>query len=149
VRANLRSYHLYVLTSSRSPDSLNLQGTKFVKYSKKLAKKNVSEVSKVKLVLNFLEKNSGRAFYFKEVTDALKDQNVKPSDVMTEVRKAERKCLVYVRGYKMHDKQIPFKEGYLLTWITPDTSREKAIEKAVEKTLTILEMIGCIQQVKE
>ena len=134
VRANLRSYHLYMLSSSRSSDSLSLHGTRFVKYNKKLAKKNVNEVSKAKLVLNFLENNSDKAFYSKEVVEALKDRNIKPSDVMTMVRKAERKGLVYVRGYKMHDKQTPFKEGYLLTWITPDKNREKAIEEAVEKT---------------
>jgi hypothetical protein len=134
IRANLRSYHLYLLAPSRNSNSLNLNGTKFIRYNKRLAKKNVNEVSKAQLVLNFLEENSDKAFYSKEIVDALKDRNVKPSDVMTVVRKAERKGLVYVRGYKMHDKQTPFKEGYLLTWITPDKNREKAIEQAVEKT---------------
>lgn len=134
MRTNLRSYHLYVLSSSRNSDSLELHGTRFVKYNKKLAKKNVNEVNKTKLVLNFLENNSDKAFYSKQIVEALKDRNIKPSDVMTVVRKAERKGMVYVRGYKMHDKQTPFKEGYLLTWITPGKNREKAIEVAVEKT---------------
>jgi len=134
VRANLRSYHLYVLPPSRNLDSLNLQGIRFIKYNKKLARKNVNEVSKARMVLNFLEANSDKAFYSKEVVEALKGGNIKPSDVMTAVRKAEKKGLIYVRGYKMHDKQTPFKEGYLLTWITFNRSREQAIEEAIQRT---------------
>lgn len=86
------------------------------------------------MILNFLETNSDKAFYSKEIVEALKDKRVKPPDVMTTVRKAEKKGLVYVRGYRMHDRQTPFKEGYLLTWIDPNKPREQAIEEAVQKT---------------
>lgn len=53
---------------------------------------------------------------------------------MSTVRRAERKGLVYVRGYRMHDRQTPFKEGYLLTWIDQEKPREEAIGEVVEST---------------
>lgn len=69
-------------------------------------------------------------FFSKEVAEALKDKGVRPSDVMGNIRRFERKGLVYVRGYRSHDGQMPFKEGYLLTWIDQDKPREKAIGEA-------------------
>ena len=45
---------------------------------------------------------------------------------------------VYVRGYKSDDRQTPFREGYLITWIDQDIPREKAIVDAVRRTETAL-----------
>jgi len=53
--------------------------------------------------------------------------------------KYERQGLVYVRGYRTHDRQTPFKEGYLLTWINANLPREDAIAQAVERTDRALE----------
>ena len=58
---------------------------------------------------------------------------------MSNVRRFEKKGMVYVRGYRMHDKQTPFKEGYLLTWIDISKSREQAIEEAIQKTSKVLD----------
>jgi len=81
-----------------------------------------------------LSKNSERAFYSTEIAEALKDHGIEQRDVMSTVRRAERKGLVYVRGYRMHDRQTPFKEGYLITWIDPGKPREQALEEAVQRT---------------
>lgn len=128
VSSHLRSYHLYVL-SSKAVDSLRIKGWVFVKYVAK-----GPEVSKAKLILNFLKDNSDRAFYSTEVFEALKDKGIRQTDIMPNLRRYERKRLVYVRGYRTHDEQTPFKEGYLVTWIDPGRLREQALEEAVQRT---------------
>ena len=132
-RSNLRSYYKYA-GNSRGLKSTFMYGRRFVEYDKDEFEKQKPIKSKASMVLNFLKSNSGKAFYSKDVVMALKDKGVVCSDVMTNVRKAERKGLVYVRGYRMHDRQTPFQEGYLLTWIDPNKPREEAIHGAVQKT---------------
>lgn len=136
-RSNLRSYHIYV-SNPKGVGGVSLQGIRFVKYDKHVFEKQKPAKSKANRVLDFLKSNSSQAFYSTEIVEALKDKGVKPSDIMTTVRKAEMKGLVYVRGYRMHDRQTPFKEGYLLTWIDSNKPREEAIEDAVQKTNNVL-----------
>ncbi|MGC8849250.1 MAG: hypothetical protein ACP5QI_02115 [Candidatus Bathyarchaeia archaeon] len=132
VRTNLRSYHLYV-KAQKGKGTLLIDGIRFVTFNEG---SNVEGpgVSKAKLILDFLANHGDRAFFSTEVAEALKDKGIKPSDIMSNVRRFERKGLVYVRGYRSHDRQTPFKEGYLLTWIDQDKPREKAIGEAVERT---------------
>jgi hypothetical protein len=73
------------------------------------------------------------------LVEALKDKGVKPGDIMSNVRRFERNGFVYVRGYRMHDKQTPFKDGYLLTWIGLGRPREQSIEEAIKKTNAVLD----------
>jgi hypothetical protein len=68
---------------------------------------------------------------------------------MSSVRRLEKKGMVYVRGYRMHDKQTPFKDGYLLTWIDIGKSREQAIEEAIKKTSTALDSMSSTNPVIE
>lgn len=53
---------------------------------------------------------------------------------MTNVRRLERKGLVYVRGYRTGYGETPFKEGFLITWLEPSKPREKSIEEAIQRT---------------
>lgn len=148
--SNQRQYHLY-MTKLASVSSANFQGQMFVTYSRKyLDKRGAVDVqSKAKLILDFIEKNHDRAFYAKELVDALKDKGVRPSDIMSNVRRFEKKGVVYVRGYRMHDKQTPFKEGYLLTWIESNKPREEAIEGAIKRTNLVLDSRGSTSPVIE
>jgi hypothetical protein len=138
--ANLRQYHLYMLRVGKTA-SVNHFGQMLVAYSKKYADKRGGSGGKSKsmIILEYIEKNRDRAFYSKELVEALKDNAIKPSDIMTNVRRFERNGTVYVRGYRMHDKQTPFKEGYLLTWIDSSKPREQAIEEAIAKTNAVLD----------
>jgi hypothetical protein len=90
--------------------------------------------SKANSILCFLKDNAKRAFFATEITKALASIGVKPSDVMSNVRRWEKKGLVLVRGYRQDDRQTPFKEGYLISWINPLVSREEAVKEAVERT---------------
>jgi len=99
IRSNLRSYHLYVLRPE-GVDSLRVKNLRFVKY-KKVEKRGES---KAQIILSFLKENCDRAFYSNELAEILKEKGVKPSDIMTNVRRFERKGLVYVRGYRTHDR---------------------------------------------
>jgi len=132
IRRNLRSYHLYV-KAQEGRSVLILDGMRFVGF-KKDKPSGEHQVSKARLILDFLVEHKDRAFFSKEVAEALKDKGVKLSDVMSNMRRFERKGLVYVRGYRSHDRQTPFKEGYLLTWIEQNKPRMEAISEAVERT---------------
>lgn len=131
---NTRAYYLYVLRPE-DVDSLQIGEHRFVKYAKKyLDVRGAREASKSKLILNFLRTRPDRAFYSTEVARAMGEKGVKVRDVMSTVRRYEQKGMVYVRGYRSDDRQTPFKEGYLLTWIDPKKPRERAIEEAIERT---------------
>jgi len=129
VSTHLRKYHSYILRP-KGLDSLHVQGLEFVRPIPSEGKR----VSKAKIILGYLKENSDKASYSKEVAEASKDKGVKPPDVMTQARRFERKGLVYVRGYRSHDNQSPFKEGYLLTWVDPSKPREQALDEAVQRT---------------
>jgi hypothetical protein len=136
IRKNTRGYHLYLYKPTRNSASIN--GTRFVKYDGKVKEKRNSKVNKSELIRNFLRKNHGKAFYSTEVAEALKDKGIQQRDVMSTVRRAEKKGLVYVRGYRTHDAQTPFREGYLITWIDSSKPREEALEEVVYRTETVL-----------
>jgi hypothetical protein len=57
---------------------------------------------------------------------------------MATIRRAEKKGLVYVRGYRTHNAQTPFKNGFVVTWVDSYKFREKVLEEAVERTNKIL-----------
>lgn len=131
VSAHLRKYHFYI-SKPKESDSLRIQGLNFVMYAQIQVKGG--SLSKANIILNFLKMNADKAFYSKEVAEALVDKEIKPRDVMTHARRFERKGLVYVRGYRTHDGQSPFKEGYLLTYVDPKNNREQALDEAVKRT---------------
>ena len=129
IKKNTRAYHLYIFAPGR--DSVGFQGVRFVKCEDRLEEPGES---KAELVRRFLENNNSHAFYATEVAEALKENGIEQRDVMSTVRRAEKQGLVYVRGYQTHDRQTPFKEGYLITWIDPSKPRKQALDEAVERT---------------
>lgn len=134
ISATTRPYHLYVL-KPEGVNSLRIDGREFVGYAKEhLDARGGGKISKAKRVVNFLRTHRDRAWFSREVADALKKGGVQVQDVMPNVRRFERRGLVYMRGYKMDDRQTLFKEGYLLTWIDQDKPREQAIEEAIQRT---------------
>jgi len=132
IKKNTRGYHLFLYRPIS--DSVAIRGLRFGKYREKQLDGEDSGKCKAELIRNFLKANSDRGFYSIEVAEALKDDGIEQRDIMSTVRRAESKGLVYVRGYRMHDRQTPFKEGYLLTWIDQEKPREEAIGEAVERT---------------
>jgi len=86
------------------------------------------QATKVRLILESLEKHRDRAFFSKDIANSLEDSGVRISNIMLSVRRFERQGFIYVRGYRMHDRQTPFKEGYLLTWLDPGCGRPQVSE---------------------
>lgn len=128
-----RPYHLYVIRPE-GVDSLLIDGREFVKYAEEyLDVRGGGKHSKAKFVLDFLKQHKDQAWFSKDVAKALKEKGVRAGDIMANVRRFEKRGLVYVRGYKMDERQTPFKEGYLITWIDPDKPREQAIDKAIQR----------------
>jgi hypothetical protein len=137
IRTNLRSYHLYIRSTKENRGDKGVGNTRFVFYQPSTV--NASSRSKASMVLEYLKEHADKAFFSKEIADTLKESGVRISDVMSNARRYERQGLVYVRGYRTHDRQTPFKEGYLLTWINTSLPREDAISEAVERTDRALE----------
>jgi len=127
-------YHMYLpMPSGR--DQMVVDGRRYVAFSEEhLDPRGGAGVSKAQRILDYLKENGGEAFFSVEVVDALSGHGVKPGDIMSNVRRYERRGLVYVRGYKGEDRETPFREGYLLAWLDPDLPREEAIADAVART---------------
>lgn len=134
VSTTTRSYHLYVL-KPEGMESLLIDGRKFVKYSKEyLDVRGGGKLSKAQRILGFLKSHENNAFFSTEIAEALKNYGVKVRDVMSNVRRFEQNGVVYVRGYKTDERQTPFKEGYLITWLDSSKPREEAIEDSIKRT---------------
>ena len=88
--------------------------------------------NKSQQIFKYLEENADSAYFSKDVFEALKDNGIKMRDVMSTVRRYDKQ--IYVRGYRSDDRQTPFREGYLLTWIDQTLPREQAIQEAIERT---------------
>ena len=130
---NLRSYHLYCISTGEKENVLS--GQRFVAFSRRyLDVRGGGGHSKSKAIRDFLVTNSSKAFYSIDIARELSDVGVKVRDVMGCVRRLEAAGSVLVRGYRTNERQTPFKEGYLITWIDSNKTREKAIEEAVERT---------------
>jgi len=111
-------------------------GSQFVGYEDRKKDGRSREVeSKASKILNFLKKNENEAFYSVDIVKALE---IKSRDVMPNVRRYEKKGLVFVRGYQSHDQRSPFKKGFILTWIDQDLPRDQAIKEAFERTNRVL-----------
>jgi|GEM_PF-5628009 len=87
VTRNLRKYHLYML-KPEDKDAVVFQGMRFVKFS---GRKKEEKPSKARIILEFLEKNKDKAFFSKEIAEALRDKGIKPPDVMSNVRRFEKR----------------------------------------------------------
>jgi hypothetical protein len=127
-RKNTRGYHQYLRSSKTS---ITLQGIKFVNYES--LKTNI-RVNKAEKIREYIQTSSDKAFYTIDVKDSLSEFDVKQPDVMNTVRRAEKKGLIYVRGYRTHDRPTPFTEGYIVTWLNQELTREQAIEEAIQRT---------------
>jgi len=134
-----RPYHLYVLAPG-GVDELFHEGLRLVGFKEEhLDPRGGGGASKAGRIRAFLEEHGDMAYYSKDVVEALEGYGVKPCDVMANVRRFERKRLVYVRGYKNAERQTPFTEGFLLTWIDGELPRDEAIRDAVHRTDRALE----------
>jgi DNA-binding MarR family transcriptional regulator len=104
----------------------------FVKYDERKKDGRSRDVeSKAYGILCYLRNNKEKAFYSNDIVKAL---GVKSCDIMANVRRFEKKGLVYVRGYQSHDHRSPFKKGFILTFIDQDLPRDKAVREAFERT---------------
>ena len=134
VSRNTRPYHVYVI-GPYNPNLTPPGNSEFVSFDRVyLDARGGGVKSKAKIILDFIEKNKNQAFFSKDIALQLATEGIKPCDIMANVRRFEKKGLVYVRGYRLQNKQTPFKEGFLITWVDPEASRESAVELAVERT---------------
>jgi hypothetical protein len=126
----VRAINYYVANDGREV------GAQYVAYGERKKDGRSREVeSKAGKILQFLASNSYKAFYSKDI---VKEIGVKSSDIMTNVRRFERKGLVFVRGYQSHDHRSPFSKGFILTYINQNSPRDQAVKEAFERTNSVL-----------
>jgi len=131
---NLRPFHLYALRPT-GVEHLDHNGTRLVTYSEAVSDARGGKGgSKAMRILNFLRSHGDEAYFSREIADSLKVYGVRVGDVMGNLRRYEQKGLVYIRGYRGHDRRSPFKEGFLITWIEEGFDREIALAKAIDRT---------------
>lgn len=131
---HIRPYHLY-LAKPKGVDEVKLGERRFVSFSEEyMDPRGGGGVSKTSRVFEFIKQNAGSAFYSSVIAERLVDHGVKPRDVMTNVRRWEARGLVYVRGYKGEERETPFREGYLVTFIEQEKPRNEAVSEAVVRT---------------
>jgi len=110
--------------------------SRFVQYDERKKDGRSREIeSKASRILDFLNKNKDEAFYSVDIKEKLE---VNSCDIMSNVRRFEKKGLVYVRGYQSHDQRSPFSKGFILTWIDQELPRDQAVKEAFERTSKIL-----------
>ncbi|MBI4258232.1 MAG: hypothetical protein HY619_04690 [Thaumarchaeota archaeon] len=131
--SHIRPYHLYIWKTGVS--SLFLDGLEYVPYSiQNLDPRGGGVLSKAKMILNFLKEHSDKAWFSREIVNALKDKGVKIADVMSAARRYAKKDMLYIRGYKTDRRQTPFQQGFLLTWLDKTKPWQQAIDGALVRT---------------
>jgi hypothetical protein len=130
---NTRSFYLYAIGNG-SEDNL-IDGLRFLSF---LQTPKMAKHDKAQLVLNFLRENANNAFYTSEIAGKLKDKGVTIFDIATNLRRYERKGMVYFRGYRSAEHETPFAAGYIVTYIDQNKQREVAIAEANERTELLL-----------
>ena len=134
VSLHTRPFHLYLLRPE-DREEVVLEELRYVVYSEEhLDPRGGGSVSKARRVLDFLRENGDGAFFSVDVAEALAEHGVLVRDVMANVRRYEKRGLVYVRGYKTDEVESPFRRGYLLTWLDGDLPRDEAIAGAIRRT---------------
>jgi DNA-binding MarR family transcriptional regulator len=126
---NTRAINYYVVNNGEV-------GGDFVRYcDRKKDGRSKGIESKSRRVLEFLRQNKDKAFYSVDIVKAL---GVNRCDVMSNMRRYEKKGLVFIRGYQSHDQRSPFKKGFILTWVDQDLPRDQAVKEAFERTNKVL-----------
>jgi hypothetical protein len=117
-----------------------VNGREFVAYDQRfLDRRGQREKSKAQMVKHFLRDHRDQVFFSIEIVKALGNHGVKITDIMPNVRRLEKKGLVYVRGYRSHYRETPFHKGYLMTWLDADVPREQGLVAAITRTNAALQ----------
>jgi hypothetical protein len=131
---NTRLYHLYLLDNRH--DETVVDNIRFLTFAKtpKIQRENKSQ-----LIMQFLRDNPDKAFYTTQIVQKLKDKGVTIYDMACNLRRYERKGLVYFRGYRSAEHETPFGAGYIVTYIDPNKERSIAVSEATQRTQLLIE----------
>jgi hypothetical protein len=133
-RYNTRLYHLFILQNGA--DETELENLKFLSF---VRTPKISKPNKSQLILSFLRNNFDRGFYTTQIAEKLKGEGVTIRDISCNLRRYEKRGLIYFRGYRSAEHETPFAPGYIVTYIDPNKDRGIAITEATERTELLLE----------
>jgi len=131
---NTRLFHLYVLDNRC--DETVIDNIRFLTFAKT---PKIQRENKAQLILAFLRDNPDRAFYTTQIVQRLKDKGVTIRDMACNLRRYEKKGLVYFRGYRSAEHETPFGAGYIVTYIDPNKERGIAVSEATQRTQLLIE----------
>jgi hypothetical protein len=123
---NTRVFYLYSLATDHYDETV-INNIRFLTYTKtpKMKRENKSQ-----LILAFLRENADRAFYTTQIVEKLKDKGVTIRDMACNLRRYEKKGLIYFRGYRSAEHETPFVAGYIVTYIDSTKERSIAVSEA-------------------
>lgn len=124
---NIRTFHFYTL-----PEHMTFE------YELK-PERSEPRIVKSKAIREFLEENINSAFFSREIYDCLIQKygekiKLNIQEIMSNVRRLEKKRLMYVRGYSGVEKQTPFQQGFLITAIDQSKTAQQALDEAFQRT---------------
>ena len=124
---NTRTYHHYTLPQ-------------FMTINFELKPENIGpKINKSECIRHFILNNVDQAFFSREIFDSLKQElgeelQLNIPEIMSTVRKMEKKRQVYVRGYSGAEKQTPFRTGFLITALELAKPIQQALDEAFQRT---------------
>jgi len=131
---NMRQFHRYMLRPE-GVSKASVDGSRYVEFSEEyLDPRGGGGLSKAQMILDYLVEHGDEAFFSADLVEALGDRGIKGCDIMSNVRRHEAKGLVYVRGYKSEERETPFKEGFLMSYIDQELPRDDALKEAIGRT---------------
>lgn len=132
--SNDRGFYMYTLRPE-GVDSLVIDSIKYVPFDEKYLSGNAPKgESKADRIIRFIEENKEKAVYSNEIFDSLKELGIKKPDIMSVIRRHEKKGTLFVRGYRTEINQTPFTNDFLITWIDSSLPRERTIREAFQRT---------------
>jgi len=131
---NTRFYHLYLLDNRH--DETIIDNIRFLSFAKT---PKIQRENKAQLIMQFLRDNPDKAFYTTQIGERLKDKGVTINDMACNLRRYEKKGLVYFRGYRTAEHETPFGAGYIVTYIDPNKDRGIAVSEATQRTQLLIE----------
>lgn len=130
-----RVFHKYALKPD-GVDSLVVGGVCFVGFDEKyLGGNSPKGESKARRIIRYIMENGGKALYSTDIFNALKEFGVKKPNIMSVVRRYDKRGVVFIRGFRTEKSQTAFTSGFLITRIDPELPRAKAIEEAFQRTV--------------
>ncbi len=110
--------------------------------------KDPEKLSKAERIRQFLSGHNYRAWFSRELMDEINshpkegEEKLLIVDIMSTLRREQRKGKCYIRGYGSDDGAKPFRRGFCIAWFDDNVPHDMALERAIQLTTEALTREG-------